>query len=145
MIPTCAAKARIAAAILAAAVLPACMLPVHPSAPNDVTVRSVGLVGHTRMCTSGVDYRVPEQLEDGFRSSRLPAGKQLTVSRVMSFQGYNVTSTCTPALAFTPAEGKQYVINAGLVDGKCFIELVREDANTESGVAFEDSLAQPSC
>ncbi|WP_426104009.1 hypothetical protein [Massilia sp. TSP1-1-2] len=130
----------------ALALLSACSgLQLHPSSPSDVTVHFVGIGGHTQFCTADGRYATEEFKDNGYRSIKLPVGKLITLWSSMSFAGYNVTSSCAPALAFIPVEGKQYVVNAGLVNGKCFIEMVREDASVESGVVFDTSVQKPSC
>lgn len=143
--PFLPAAARLAA-VTAVVFMTACAgLQPHPPAASDVTVHFVGLGGSSAFCTPEGRFSTQEFQDNGFRAIKLPAGKRITLSRHMSFAGYNVISNCAPAVGFTPMEGKHYVVNAGLVDGKCFIEMVREDANVETGVVFDTTVERPTC
>jgi len=129
----------------AALLLGACsILPTYEPKAADATISFVG-IGRPSFCSRAGRFSLDVIEADGYRTAKVPVGERISVWNYMSFDGYNVISTCMPMLAFTPAAGKSYILNAGLADGKCFIELVREDKSRDTGVALEPSMAQPGC
>jgi len=129
----------------AALLLGACStLPTYEPKAADATISFVGM-GRPSFCSRAGQFDLDVIEADGYRTAKVPTGSRITIWNFMSFDGYNVVSSCSPTLAFTPVSGKSYILNAGLADGKCFIELVREDKSRPTGVALEPSLAQPGC
>ena len=129
----------------AALTLSACnVLPIYQPAPSDARITFVGL-GQPGFCSAAGRFKLDVTEENGVRSALVPAGQRLTLWSYMNFQGYQAMSTCHPALSFTPASRTAYVANAGLVNGKCFIELVRDDARTATGLAIEPTAGAPTC
>ena len=124
-----------------AAVLAACGAVPYQPGPNEVLapVKLVGL-GSPRMCMDGKLYSLSA---DKSETVKVPVGQRITLGSYMYFDGYNVSFSCMPQLSFMPQAGLSYVSNAGLRDQRCFVELVREDASRETGVAPEPSLGPP--
>jgi len=133
------------AGLAIALVLAGCStMPTYEPQAADVSVQLVGM-GQPGICVGGNNYRLDVAENEGIRTVRVPTGNRVMLWSTMAFQGYNVISRCEPALAFVPSAGNTYVANAGLADGKCFIELVREDKQRETGVAPEPTLQRPKC
>ncbi|MES2323110.1 MAG: hypothetical protein V4633_12670 [Pseudomonadota bacterium] len=133
------------AALAATLALTGCStMPIYEAKPADVRIQLLGM-GKPGMCVGGTHYQLPVTEEKGIRTVRVPTGNRVMLWSTMVFQGYNVMSSCQPLLAFVPAAGHSYVSNAGLTDGKCFIELVREDSLRATGVAPEPTLQRPKC
>lgn len=129
----------------AAVLLAACnSLPVYQPTAGDATISFVGM-GRPAFCSKGTSYQLDVVEADGYRTAKVPVGARVTLWSGMSFQGYQVISSCAPVLAFTPVSGGSYIVNAGLDSGKCFIELVREDKSRDTGVALEMSMTRPGC
>lgn len=129
----------------AALLLSAChSLPVYEPTASDASIAFIGM-GRPAFCTASGRYGLDVVAADGYRSAKVPAGQRLTLWTGMTFDGYQVISRCSPALAFTPAAGGSYIVNAGLSSGQCFIELVREDKSRDTGVALEASVGKPEC
>lgn len=132
-------------AVMGPLLLAACnALPRYEPGLEDVSVQLVGL-GTPSMCTKGVSYSLPVLETDGLRTTKVPTGQPVVFWSSMVFDGYQVNSRCAPAVPFTPAAGQRYLVNAGLADGKCFIEVVREDLARDTGVAPEPTIGRGSC
>ncbi len=131
--------------LLAALVLSACgTLPVYQPAAGDPTITFVGM-GRPGFCSSAGRFQLDVIVANGFSTAKVPANQRISIWSGMSFQGYNVITSCAPKLAFTPRSGSAYIVNAGLDSGQCFIELVREDKSRPAGVALEMSTGRPGC
>lgn len=129
----------------AGALLQGC-IGVYVPAPDEpmVTVRSVGS-GRPQLCKDGKFYWAPEaqDVRDGVR---VPAGRRLTIGAHMVSDEYSAIHYCRPFLSFVPAQGQSYIMNSALHgDGRCVVELVREDRTTHIGLAIESSVARPVC
>lgn len=136
---------KLLACIAAAAMLQGCMTTYVP-APEEkmVTVHAVGF-GSPRMCKDGKMYW-PPQAKGNSDAIQVPAGARVTVGAHMVTDGYNVIHYCSPYLSFVPTEGSTYVMNAALLgQGRCFVELVREDASSRTGLALEPSVGRAAC
>ncbi len=134
-----------AAALLALLASAGCnVLPVYSPTPTDARVTVIGQ-GETTMCTKGTGYKFEPSMSGKHRTVMVPTGQRVKLMSTMQFSGYQVISTCHPALSFVPAAGKSYIFNAGLAAGQCFSELVVEDKSTATGVAPERTLARPTC
>lgn len=129
--------------------LSACGTPVAVYVPAaDTPTTRVTLMGGgiPFMCLSGEHYRFDAQPgPEGTSFLQVPVGQRLTLRSVMSYHGYNVVSTCRPALSLIPKQGQPLIVNSGLEKSGCFIEAVREDNSRETGVAIEPSLGRPQC
>jgi hypothetical protein len=137
--------ARLAGAALWAALLQGCVT-TYVARPDEpmVTVRAVGF-GRPQLCKDGKYYWAPEvkNVENGIG---VPAGQRITVGAHLVSDGYQVIHFCRPFLSFEPRAGQVYVMNSALSgDGRCGVELVREDLATSSGLALEPSVAGATC
>ena len=131
--------------LVAALLLSACAtLPVYQPAAADPTVSFVGM-GKPSFCSSAGKFQLEVTEANGYSTAKVPANERISIWSSMAFQGYNVTSSCSPAVAFTPRTGSAYIVNAGLSSGQCFIELVREDKSRPAGVTLEQSTGRPGC
>jgi len=138
-------RTMLVGASLAATLLQGCVTTYVP-APNEklVTVRTVGF-GTPQMCKDGQMYWAP-QTKDDSHSVTVPAGQRITVGAHIVSDGYQVIHYCRPFLSFVPEEGRSYVMNTALTgEGRCFVELVRQDPERENGLAQEPSVAGASC
>jgi hypothetical protein len=136
-----------AAGLLAAALLLggcASLGPMYESGPTDTTVTLIGM-GRPFMCTGGVAYQLNTVVKDKATTIRVPVGQRVQLSSYIYITGYNVTSSCSPTISFIPAPGTSYILNSGLADGQCFTELVREKADSPTGVVPEPTLAGLGC
>lgn len=124
-----------------ASMLAACGVVPYQPAPNEVLapVKLVG-IGSPRMCLDGKMYSLSV---DNHQTVKVPVGQRITLGSYMYFDGYSVSFSCMPRLSFTPAAGSSYVSNAGLVDQRCFMELVREDNTRDTGVVPEMTIGPP--
>lgn len=139
------ARSHVLFATVFVTLLQGCMT-TYVAAPDEkmVTVRSVG-AGRPQLCKDGKLYWAPEAsgVPDGIS---VPAGQRLTLGSYLSSSGYQVIHYCRPFLSFVPEPGKSYVMNAALDgDGRCAVELVREDVTRNTGVAVEPSIGRPVC
>ena len=120
------------------------VFPVYQPAATDVTtplkVSGWGVITF-RACTQADSERRQLDVDRKTLSTRIPAGKCLMVNAYRSDSGYQVVHYCNARLAFDPQPGTTYVLNSGMVDqGKCFVELVKEDLTTQTGVVLEPSV-----
>lgn len=138
-------RARPAAWALAAALaLAGCTtVPVYrPTATEATTPLKVSGWGTITIRACDQTHKDDRQLDVDPRTltTRIPAGRCLRVNAHRASSGYQVVHYCNVALAFDPMAGTTYVLNSGMVqEGKCFIELVKEDLSTETGVVPEPS------
>lgn len=115
-------------------------------APTDVmvTVKSVGF-GMPQICKDGQMYWAPV-VKDVPNAVSVPAGGRLTLGAHIVSHGYQVVHYCRPFLSFEPTAGNTYLMNSALSgEGRCSIELVREDMSKGAGVALEPSVGRASC
>ena len=134
---------RLLGAVLVVSLGSGCAGPYQPSA-NDVMVpvKYMGW-GSPSMCKDGKLYNLHRA--ENSDAYQVPSGQLIAFGTRMHSSGYNVSYTCSPWLAFIPEAGRIYVANGGLVSqGRCFIELVREDETKETGVALEPSVTRAS-
>jgi hypothetical protein len=131
-----------AAAVL---LLQGCMS-IYAPAPGEqmATLRVVGF-GAPQMCKDGKLYHLPPA-KDVPGALGVPAGQRLTLGAYLSSEGYQVIHYCHPFLSFVPRAGQSYVLNSALSGtGRCFIEVVRQDAFSATGLSVEPSVAGPAC
>jgi hypothetical protein len=108
------------------------------------TVRNVGF-GELRMCRFGKIYQLPQAKGDP-KAVIVPAGQRITLSAHLRSDGYQVSYHCVPAVSFAPEDGLLYVANSALSgDGRCGIEVVRDDKASLTGVSIEPSVGPPQC
>lgn len=138
-------RIRATASAFVLAALGGCVSTYEP-APNEemATIRSIGF-GRPQICKDGQMFWAPpaKDVADGVS---VPAGRRVTVGTHISDAGYQVVHFCRPFMSFQPEAGKTYLMNSGLSgNGRCFIELVREDVAADTGVSVERSLGAPYC
>jgi hypothetical protein len=120
------------------------VFPIYRPAATEVTtplkVSGWGIITF-RLCTELDKDRRQLDIDPKTLTTRIPTGKCLMVNAYRSASGYQVTHYCNARLAFDPEPGTTYVLNSGMVDqGKCFIELVKEELSTDTGVVLEPSV-----
>jgi hypothetical protein len=137
---------RLAAAVSLLAFGGCSTLPTYEPAATEKTV-NVQLLGYgaPSMCVDGRKYRLDAKESAGAITTQIPVGQRVTLSRYMTYAGYQVTSSCNPSLSLIPKEGVGVILNTGLADGRCFIEVVREDRARDTGVALEPTVGPPAC
>lgn len=136
---------KLIAAAMWLTLLQGCLTTYVP-APSEsmVTVRAVGF-GSPQMCKDG-KYYWPPAVKDAPGNIRIPAGERITVGAHLTSEGYQVTHYCRPFLSFVPKDGQSYVLNSGMNgDGRCFTELVREEAKNSMALAVEPSVDRANC
>lgn len=133
------------AAIVGVTLLQGCVATFAP-APTDVmvTVKTVGF-GSPQICKDGQMYWAPV-MKDVPNAIGVPVGGRLTIGAHIVSDGYQVVHYCRPFLSFVPAAGNVYVMNSALSgEGRCVVELVREDLSRSSGLALEPSVDRANC
>lgn len=125
--------------------LQGCVATFTPAATDVmVTVKSVGF-GTPQICKDGQMYWAP-LAKDVPNAVSVPAGARLTIGAHIVSDGYQVVHYCRPFLSFVPTAGNIYLMNSALSgEGRCGIELVREDMLKGAGVALEPSVGRASC
>lgn len=128
-------------------VLGGCALPTYvPQQGETLATAKLYGFGDPFMCRDGKSYRLEvSKGADGGDVVQLPVDKRVAIWRYMSVQGYQVITSCHPTLSLVPRQGVTLAIHSGLAKQGCFIEAVREDAGTDSGVALETSIGRPAC
>lgn len=133
------------AAIVGVTLLQGCVATFTP-APTDVmvTVKTVGF-GSPQICKDGQMYWAPV-MKDVPNAVSVPVGGRLTIGAHIVSDGYQVVHYCRPFLSFVPAAGNVYVMNSALSgEGRCVVELVREDLSRTAGLALEPSVDRANC
>ena len=120
------------------------VFPIYRPAANEATtplkVSGWGIITF-RTCNQLDKDRFQLDVDKSTLTGQIPAGQCLMVNAYRSSSGYQVVHYCNARLAFDPQPKTTYVLNSGMIDqGKCFIELVREDLSTETGVVIEPSV-----
>lgn len=143
----CFPASRLCAAAAALALGACSSIPVYTAASGDQIVRLKlsGPQASMTMCRAGVRYVVPIAHADDTASIVVPAAERITLQSNMVFVGYNVTSRCYPSLSLVPDASAQAIVNTGLYRNSCYIEVVREDMSTPTGVAIEPTVDRPRC
>ena len=141
----CKLLSKTAAIAAVGAILQGCVTTYVPR-PDEpmVTVRTVGF-GQPQLCKDGKFYFAPPA--KGIENAvSIPAGGRITVGANLVSSGYQVMHYCRPFLSFEPKVGQTYFMNSALSgDGRCSVELVREDRSSKTGLVVEHSVAQPAC
>jgi hypothetical protein len=83
--------------------------------------------------------------DPGTPYARIPASGRITVGRFLYYQGYQVHYSCYPMLSFDPRPDGEYVMDAGVTGDRCFIDLVRADGASPTGIAPERSVGPRDC
>lgn len=100
--------------------------------------------GWISMCKDYSYYSVQTKKDDN-TIAIIPAGKRITLMKIMTFSDYDASRSCYPELSFVPKAGEKYIFNGGISVEGCFAELVKLDAAKETGVSIEPSVADPNC
>lgn len=95
------------------------------------------------MCKDSEFYSIARP--EGKTDAPIPTGERISLGTFMQYSGYNVTYTCYPFLSFIPKEGEKYILHNFVRNEKCYVELVREDNSTVTGVKYEQSLGPRNC
>lgn len=129
--------------------LSACGTPpaMYVPAPTERTavVKLAGEQKGVRICRSGQPLYVTSTTSGNIRSVVIPADERITLISLIAIEGYNVRSTCSPAISLIVKTGTSVVLNADVQENGCYFEAVREDASSPSGLAVEPSVGPPSC
>ncbi len=137
--------AKWGALALLVAVLPGCVTTYVPPPGEPVaTLVSTGF-GELRMCRDGKLYTPPKNkmLENTFS---IPATGRLTLGAHLVSSGYQYVVVCNPYTSFKPEPGQTYFVNSTLTgNGRCGIEIVREDATKPTGLALDTTIGIPVC
>lgn len=128
-----------------AAVLAGCALPPYAPAAGEQTAQvTLFPGGDAWMCAGGQRYSL-RMTDSAAPGVPVPAGRRITLGTHLAYQGNNSIASCQPAVSVAAAPGSTLVLYAGVGAGRCFIEVVRADATTETGVAVEPTAGAPSC
>lgn len=95
------------------------------------------------MCRDNKLYSL--KARDNSNTVKVPVGKRVSVGTYMSYSGYNMTYSCMPFLSFLPEEDAKYISDSNVVNNNCYIDLVKENPNSNTGVSFEGSLSKRDC
>lgn len=136
------------AALLAVAASSGCaMLPTYVPDPGraHAEVHVAGMYGDPSFCRPGMPgFDLPAA--DAAGRVPMPSGERVTMADWIYIDLYTVAYSCRPLVSFHPKEGERYVAATGMDGQRCWIELVREDEATRTGLALEPSAAPvPSC
>lgn len=80
-------------------------------------------------------YNLPQPNSEGY--IEIPSGKRITLSESSYFDQFNFSYSCYPSLSFIPKTGKKYIFNFYVHKHSCYVELVKEDNSTRTGVSIE--------
>lgn len=136
------------AALLAALASSGCMmLPTYVADPGraHAEVHVAGMYGDPSFCRTGMPgFDLPAA--DAAGRVPMPSGERVTMADWIYIDLYTVAYSCRPLVSFQPKEGARYVAATGMDGQRCWIELVREDDATRTGLALEPSAAPvPHC
>lgn len=137
--------AKYAAMLMYPVILQGCVT-TYVARPDEamVTVHTIGF-GQPQMCKDGKYYWAPKH-KSVENAISLPAGERITLGAHLASDGYQVVHYCRPFLSFQPIAGRTYFMNSAMSgDGRCGVELVREDRTSATGLTVEHSVAAPSC
>jgi hypothetical protein len=99
--------------------------------------------GGVSMCKTGKLYKLA--MPDGAQAAPIPVGGRVDFVSSMFFGDGHYSYTCFPAISFVPKESETYVLHGLVRNGRCFLEIVREDQSKETGLAFEPSIGPRTC
>ena len=121
-----------------------CGSPIYKFAPDEESASIKLLYGdQITMCRDDQLYSL--KASDNSNIVKVPIGKRVSVGTYMSYSGYNVTYRCMPFLSFLPEENAKYISDSNVINNKCYIDLVKESPNSNTGVSFENSLSKRDC
>ncbi|MRX27366.1 hypothetical protein [Kangiella sp. HZ709] len=105
-------------------------------------VENMGL-GSVSICKDSTFYDVPLDKKSGLL--KVPANERITIMKWVYMDHGYMSYSCGPKASFIPLENQKYIVNLELLQGGCFIEVVKKNDNKVTGVDFEDSLGGVSC
>ena len=106
--------------------------------PGEATARiDLTRVMEPEICLDGEIYRLRKD-RDGY--SEIPAGRRLVLRSRYYSQGYPASYVCSPALGLQAQAGGRYLGNLELRNDRCHLEVFREDAQGNGGLAREASV-----
>lgn len=97
----------------------------------------------TNVCVDGKKYKLSKDEETGYMT--IPANRRIDISQSLTFDDYNTIYSCAPAISFVAKEGEKYITDTSIVRQQCSVVVVKEDEESEAGVAFDSSLDKAIC
>lgn len=123
--------------------LSSCATP-YAFAPDERYASVKLVLGDTiSMCKDGKMYKLDTEM--GKDVVRVPVGSRISIGTYMSYSGYNVTYTCNPFLSFSPVEGQHYITDSNVITDNCYIDIVKIDDSTKTGLAVDDTVGRRDC
>ncbi|SHN36635.1 hypothetical protein [Rhizobacter sp. OV335] len=131
----------------AASLLSGCALPVYKPQPGVVVAKVQWMgFGEPALCLDGKVYQVWTRDSGGVRTAEVPTGNRISLGSRVYIDNGNASYSCQPAVSFVPVAGQSYFANTGLrATNTCFFEVVKADADKDTGVAPEESVRPSLC
>ncbi len=106
---------------------------------------SIRVVDRDRLdfCLNGSVHKLEK--EEGSDFLKVPVGTRIDLAADLYFATYGASYSCKPALSFFPEAGEVYIVESNVITDHCFIELVRESVDTDTGITFEKSIEDSAC
>lgn len=101
--------------------------------------------GTPSICIDGQHMGLSETTNGTVRRVLVPAGKRITLHSGVYKNNGVVSAGCSVGVSLIPEAGTRLVLQTNLAGQRCFVNIVREDATTATGVAPEPTLARPQC
>ena len=95
-----------------------------------------------QICTGGQVYRLSSTFDD---LALIPAGEQIGIASAFHTGDGYMNYSCRPSISFTPESNTSYVGVLLFKDKACYLQILREDPSTPTGLAAEPSVRRGSC
>lgn len=123
-------------------ILTGCGLPVHKNEPSArITKLQTSGMQSPQICLNGKAF----QLSTTADVAEIPAGNPIGIASAFSTGDGQVSYSCRPTIVFTPQENIGYVGVLLFRDNRCYLQILREDPSTPTGLAWEPSVRRGGC
>lgn len=126
-----------------AASLTACGLPIYKHDPTQSTTKlnTTGM-SSPQVCTQGKAYKL-SITDDGM--AEIPTGDRIGIASAFYTGDGHMNYSCRPTISFTPQDNINYVGVLLFKNNACYLQILREDPSTPTGLDWEPSVRRGGC
>lgn len=114
-------------------------VPSYKVSPDKETAKIKSMHGFfLYMCVDGKSYSLSQVTENG--EYLVPVDRRISIEADVQISRGDHLITCKPGLSFIPKAGELYINDVYVDYTSCYIDLVRNDEESVSGVKIERSV-----
>lgn len=122
--------------------LTACGLPIYKNDPTQSNTKLNTAGMHSpQICTKGNAYKL-STTDD---MAEIPTGDRIGIASAFHTGDGHMNYSCRPTISFTPQDGINYVGVLLFKNNACYLQILREDPSTPTGLDWESSVRRGGC